>query len=75
VYIQQAPPVKQQEIITVKPYNNAAWVDGHWEWNPRKNKYVWKKGYWTKPKHDRKWRAGKWEKKGHGWLRVKGRWE
>ena len=75
VYVQQAPPEKQVETIIVKPYANAVWIEGHWQWNPRKHKYVWKKGYWTKPKHGKIWKHGRWEKKHGGWIRVRGHWE
>jgi hypothetical protein len=75
VYVQQAPPMKQTEVIIVKPYPNAVWVEGHWQWHPRKHKYIWNKGYWTKPKHGKTWKHGRWEKKPSGWRRVQGRWE
>jgi hypothetical protein len=43
----QVPPAKP-EIIPVKPYPQAVWVPGHWEWKGTDLGYVWFPGHWRK---------------------------
>ena len=65
------------KMIIVKPKRPGAghiWVDGHWKWNDRKNKYVWVQGKWYKPRRGYVYVAGRWKRtrKGHVW--VEGYW-
>ncbi|MTI32452.1 YXWGXW repeat-containing protein [Xanthovirga aplysinae] len=38
------------------------WVDGHWKWNKRRNKYVWVEGNWVKKRRGYKYKPGSWVK-------------
>ncbi len=51
------------------------WVDGHWHWDSKANRYVWKKGHWVRTKKGHNWVAGKWVTcdGGHKW--VPGYWK
>jgi len=72
VYVGTPPPAARHEVRPGKPFPNAFWIPGHWEW--RGNKYVWKSGYWTKAVRGKKWVAGHWSKTPRGYVWIKGHW-
>lgn len=61
-------------VKPVKPYVNAAWIEGEWVWNKRTRAYQWKSGYWVKAKRNKRYVTGRWEKRRNGWVYVPGRW-
>ncbi|MEL6192087.1 MAG: hypothetical protein AAFR66_08560 [Bacteroidota bacterium] len=68
-------PVRPKVVVVKKtcgPRN--IWVDGHWTYNRRANKYVWVKGRCVKRKRGHRWVAGKWVKVPRGWKWVPGVW-
>ncbi len=75
VYIKEEPPVKIVEVKTAKPYPNAVWISGYWQWNAIKYKYVWISGYWVKPHKNKVWISGHWKKTRSGWIWKKGHWK
>ena len=72
VYVKTPPPAARHEARPSKPFANAFWIPGHWEW--RGGSYVWKSGYWVKPVKGKKWVAGHWRKTGSGYVWVNGNW-
>ncbi len=70
-------PNRPNKVAVVKPKapgKGHVWIDGHWKWNAKQNKYVWRKGHWVKKKRGHRWVAGHWVNapKGHKW--VPGHW-
>ncbi len=67
-----APPSAKVEVVTVKPYSGAVWVNGRWAW--KNGHYVWKKGYWVKGRKGYVWVPGHWKKTNRGWVWKSGKW-
>ena len=74
VVVKRQPPPLRTEVRPVKPFPNAVWISGHWEWNRARNDYVWVSGHWVKARPGRTWVAGHWKKVPGGWAWVKGYW-
>lgn len=72
VYVKTPPPAARNELRPAKPFANAFWISGHWEW--RVGKYAWKSGYWVKPVKGKKWVSGHWKKTAKGYIWVYGHW-
>jgi len=72
VYVKNPPPAARHEVRPARPFANAMWIGGHWEW--RGNKYVWKSGHWVKPVKGKRWVSGHWKNTPRGYVWVKGRW-
>lgn len=69
---------KKPAISAAKPSKPAPahiWIDGHWHWSNRCNKYIWKEGCWKKPTKGKTWAKGHWDEApgGHKW--VPGHWK
>lgn len=85
-YVSIPPPPARSEVRPAKPYDNAVWISGHWEWSG--NEYVWKSGQWIKPAGGskkgsgnwnkpagaKKWVSGHWKKTSKGYVWVDGHW-
>lgn len=69
-------PIQPKKIVVKprKPFATAVWVEGHWVWNKRQNKYQWRSGYWVKPKRNKVYVVGRWTKRSNGWVYVPGKW-
>ena len=70
-------PPKPKVIVPhpAKANPGHVWIDGHWKWSKKENKYVWVKGHWVKPDRPGSvWVPGHWADtpKGHKW--VPGHW-
>lgn len=74
VVVRRQPPPPRTEVRPAKPYPNAVWISGHWEWNRGRNDFVWVSGHWVKPRPGRTWVPGHWKKVPGGWSWVKGHW-
>jgi len=76
VYVHKKPPARKIiKVKTAKPFHNAVWISGHWQWKPAPGKYVWVKGNWAKPRKGKVWVKGHWAKKPRGWVYVSGHWK
>ena len=73
VYVTKKSPAVKVVKIGPKPYKGAVRISGHWKWNG--HKYVWSKGYCTKPKLGNVWVKGHWVKKPRGWIYIEGHWK
>jgi WXXGXW repeat (2 copies) len=85
-YVKVPPPPPRGEVRPSKPFNNAVWISGHWEWTG--NQYSWKSGQWIKPPKgkgsgsgykanssgSKKWVSGHWKKTPGGYVWVDGHW-
>ncbi|MTI32500.1 hypothetical protein E1171_16905 [Cytophagales bacterium RKSG123] len=43
-----------------RPGRNYFWVDGYYEWNARRGRYVWIDGVWVKRRPGYRYRQGSW---------------
>jgi hypothetical protein len=67
------PPPPRWETRPSRPWREAVWVDGHWQWSG--HRYVWVNGHWDRPGRGfTRWDRGRWEHGPHGWTWVDGRW-
>ncbi len=73
VYVRKAPPPVRVEVRSARPFPNAVWIAGHWQWNGVR--FVWVSGKWVKPQSGRVWVPGHWRQTRHGWRWVPGRWK
>ncbi len=72
-YVSVPPPPARSEIRPVKPFTNAVWVSGHWEWSG--NEYVWRSGQWIQPASGNRSGSGNWKKNAAGKKWVSGHWK
>lgn len=65
-------------VVVVKPAKarkNHIWIDGHWAYSHKLNRYVWIDAKWVKrPRGKAKWVPGHWNKVPGGWKYVPGHW-
>lgn len=85
-YVGVPPPPSKSEAPPVKPFDEAVWIGGRWEWSGKE--YVWKPGQWIdpavgnsgssgnwkKPAGAKKWVSGHWKKTSKGYVWVDGHW-
>ncbi|MBT3756720.1 MAG: BcpO-related WXXGXW repeat protein [Candidatus Cloacimonetes bacterium] len=74
-YLKIAPPENRTEIRSERPGIKFVWVDGHWQWNRKKENYVWIPGHWIKKKEGKIWIHGDWHRTRRGWVWVKSYWK
>lgn len=74
-------PIAPEIVINVgvntahAPASNYIWIEGHYNWNPRFNMYVWVDGYWALPPHRGAiWMPGYWEHTPYGYRWVNAYW-
>lgn len=75
IYLKIAPPRRKTEIRSERPDINYIWVEGHWQWNRRKEKFIWLPGHWIKKKDGRIWISGSWERTRRGWVWSESYWK
>jgi len=75
VYLNIAPPQKRTEMKSERPGINYIWVEGHWRWHRRRQKFIWKPGHWIKKKEGRIWIQGSWERTKRGWVWLESYWK
>jgi hypothetical protein len=56
------------------PKDEHLWVDGHWHYDKKISKHVWKKGYWKKHNEGHYWSAGRWVACEGGYHWLEGKW-
>lgn len=69
------PPVAQEEAVPVPPGppGQAAWVQGHYEWNGRA--YFWVGGHYLEPSEAGLiWEPGRWIARDGRWVWFAGHW-
>ncbi len=70
------PPPREEKIVVVRPYPEAVWVAGYYDWNPRRQRYFWIRGHWVRPPRAHVvWLAPRWEQRNGEWVHYKGRWQ
>jgi hypothetical protein len=73
-YVQTAPPVAYNEVVTVSPGVGYIWTPGLWYWSG--GRHVWRAGVWQRPPYGyRAWNNGGWTHvPGRGWQHNRGYW-
>jgi hypothetical protein len=73
MFITHEPPAARVEVVSVRPYDDAVWIGGHW--SARGNDYAWTKGRWERPSAGMTvWESGRWEHEDRGWHYTEGHW-
>ena len=77
VGINIGPPVPvRDEVVIARPYNDAIWIPGYYQWRPKHHRYAWVKGHWGRPPHAHMmWVPGRWELRNKEWVFYQGRWD
>jgi hypothetical protein len=56
VLVRAKPVSPRIKVIKLKkPSARHNWIDGHWKWNKKIQKYKWVAGKWFKPKNGQVW--------------------
>jgi len=72
VYVSEAPPALQSQVVVASPGPDFVWVPGWWNWD---RQYVWVAGSWQRPPRARAvWVSPKWRRTSRGWYRINGYW-
>lgn len=71
-YYAEEEPAEPVYVRPVAPYAGAVWIDGDWGW--RGGRYVYSRGYWTRPHYGRTYMRGNWERRGRGYTWHRGYW-
>jgi hypothetical protein len=67
------PPIHTVKVIRpVKPYRDAVWVAGHW--NYMNGRHCWAAGYWIENRPNFVYVQPHWVKSGRGFYFVPGHW-
>ena len=73
VYVTQAPPPPQREVIYERPSAVHVWIGGYWAW--RGGRHVWIAGGWQRPpRNNVAWVSPRWEDRGGRYVFVEGFW-
>lgn len=73
VFIDMAPPPMLVEVIPPRPFVEAVWIGGYWDWRSR---WVWCPGRWAPPpRPGYAWRPPHYERRGGGVVFVSGFWQ
>jgi len=73
VFVSQAPPAFQAEVVVARPSSDYLWVPGYWTW--KDNRYEWMAGHWEIPPHSNSvWVAPHWEPEAGGYRFYEGYW-
>ncbi|HVW97567.1 MAG TPA: hypothetical protein VHA56_16455 [Mucilaginibacter sp.] len=66
-------PVEPVYERPAPPYEGAIWVDGGWHY--RGGRYVYRRGYYTRPRRGRAYVSGSWSHTSRGYTWHKGHWK
>jgi hypothetical protein len=66
-------PKQPEEEMAMKPYADAVWVSGDWEW--KKDHHEFKKGYYNPPHRNGAYVPGQWKHSSKGYYYVRGNWK
>jgi len=73
--IRIGPPPPPQEVVVVRPYPDAVWIAGYYEWLPARGVYVWTPGRWVRPpRRGAIWVAPRWQRHRGEYVYYPGRW-
>jgi hypothetical protein len=70
-YVMEVPREPEQEKA-MKPYDNAVWIDGEWEWHKNHHEFV--KGYYNPSRHGSSYMPGEWKHSAKGYYYRHGHW-
>lgn len=70
------PPGPRLEHIRAEgPSRRHVWVEGFWDWNPRRRDWEWVPGGWVLPPRGRyRWVPPHYQQRGDGWVVIRGHW-
>ncbi len=76
IRVGNAPPAPRIEHIRMEaPSRRHVWVDGFWDWNPRRGDWEWVPGGWYLPPRGRyRWVPPHYQPRGEGWVVIRGHW-
>ena len=62
ITVKTAPPEprNEEELMKVRPDEQAVWIPGYWRWNTTASEYEWVSGVWRRQIPNETWHAGKW---------------
>jgi len=70
-----AQPMGPMAEPTAPPPPNTAWIQGHYNWDPARQSYVWIEGQFVQQPHlNAQWVAGHWQQTPTAWIWVDGGW-
>ncbi len=70
------PPHPPRERIVVRPYQDAVWIAGYYQWHVRHHRYIWVPGRWERPPRPHSvWVPSRWERRHNEWVFYEGRWD
>jgi hypothetical protein len=64
-------PKPKVVVKSARPSAKHVWVSGNWQWQPRTNRYTWKRGRWVVRKAGTRWVSGRYEWKTIGHAKYK----
>src|SRR5438105_5059333 len=69
----QAPPPLRYERVSSRPYRDAVWVPGSWDWQG--DQWVWVSGRWDRPEQrGARWVNARYQRDGDGWRYEPAHW-
>lgn len=76
IRVQNGPPAPRIEHIRMEaPSRRHVWVDGFWDWSPRRGDWQWVEGGWYLPPRGRnRWVPPAYRQRGEGWIVIRGHW-
>lgn len=73
VHLRIGPPAcRVVEVRPARPWRNAVWVSGHWQYD--RGRHVWVDGHWLKHRRGFHYIQPTWKKSHRGWHHVPGHW-
>jgi hypothetical protein len=73
IYVTQAPPAVQQDVVVAQPTSQHVWLAGYWTW--RNARYEWMAGHWDLPPGSASaWVSPRWERQGNAYRFYEGYW-
>jgi hypothetical protein len=75
IQIGTPPPPPRYEVIVERPYPEAVWVPGYWDYDYGGRSYIWVTGRWQRaPYLGAVWMAPRWHGHGRGYAYERGHW-
>jgi hypothetical protein len=69
-----SPPNPIAEVVPPKPYPNAVWVSGYWDYNDQLFEYFWVPGAWVIDPPAGQFAHPHWEYRNGHYIYIPGRW-
>jgi hypothetical protein len=67
-----APPRLRHERVPPRPYRDAVWIPGSWDWSG--NQWVWISGRWERAQRRGTWVQARYVREGDGWRYEPAHW-